>query len=124
MSFTNWSSLGHSVGRMRSVPRLLWAAPIIVTLGVGGVLAGDEVTVSQQDRHFRPDVVQVPRGGAIRILNDDKVTHHVYVDSPGMQFDSGEQPIGASVELRFNALGTFDVQCAIHPQMLLRVTVE
>jgi plastocyanin len=52
------------------------------------------------------------------------VTHHVYVDSPTMKFDSGEQPIGATVDLRFDEKGTFLVRCAIHPTMRLAVTVK
>jgi plastocyanin len=93
-------------------------------LAGSAVLAAGLVTVSQRDRQFAPDHVAIGRGSVVRILNDDNVTHHVFIDAPEMSFDSGEQPVGATVELHFDKPGAFDVQCAIHPAMLLRVAVE
>jgi plastocyanin len=60
----------------------------------------------------------------VRIVNDDKVTHHIYVDTPDMRFDSGEQPVGKNVDLVFDRTGAFPVQCAIHPTMHLEVVVD
>jgi plastocyanin len=100
---------------------LIAAAAVLGALAVG---ADDAVQVSQRDRRFNPDSVKVQRGAAIRILNDDKVTHHLFVESRELQFDSGEQPIGHAVELKFDKSGTFLVQCAIHPTMRLRVFVS
>lgn len=60
----------------------------------------------------------------MHIVNDDNVTHHVYVDAPGMQFDSGEQPVGKTVDVAFDRTGTFTVLCAIHPTMKLKVVVN
>jgi len=82
------------------------------------------VTVSQRDRHFNPDTLTIPIGGVVHIVNDDRVTHHVYVDSPTMKFDSGEQPVGTTVDLEFDHAGTYHVLCAIHPTMHLLVTVK
>jgi cytochrome c peroxidase len=95
----------------------------IVALG-SAALAADLVTVGQRDRQFRPAVLQIARGTTIRIVNDDKVTHHIYVDAPQMKFDSGEQPVGTTVELTFDHDGNFSVRCAIHPTMRLQVSVE
>ncbi len=88
------------------------------------VLAADVVTVSQRNRKFSPDHLQIARGTVVEIANDDKVTHHIFVDAPELKFDSGEQPIGKTVELHFDQRGTYDVYCAIHPTMHLAVTVE
>lgn len=96
----------------------------IVALAAGSVLAADAVSVSQRNRTFTPDSLQLERGTVVRIVNDDRVTHHIYVYSTGMNFDSGEQPIGQTVDLRFDRAGVFDVLCAIHPTMRLRVTVK
>ncbi|MGH7012673.1 MAG: cupredoxin domain-containing protein [Stellaceae bacterium] len=82
------------------------------------------IIVSQQNRHFRPDVLTISLGSVVHIVNDDRVTHHVYVDSPTMKFDSGEQPVGTTVDLEFDHPGTFHVLCAIHPTMHLLVTVK
>jgi plastocyanin len=88
------------------------------------VLAGGNITVSQKNRAFSPGQLTVTRGTVVHFVNDDDVTHHVYVDSPTMKFDSGEQPVGSTVDLRFDENGTFLVRCAIHPTMRLTVTVK
>jgi plastocyanin len=100
------------------------ALTIIVALGVSAVSAADVVMVSQRDRKFSPDRIEFSRGSTARIVNDDKVTHHIYVDSPNLSFDSGEQPIGTMVDVHFDKAGTYDVLCAIHPTMRLRVVVK
>jgi plastocyanin len=87
-------------------------------------LAADTVNVSQQNRKFAPEVLQIARGTTVHIVNDDKVTHHIYIDSPTMKFDSGEQPVGKSVDVVFDRDGSFTVRCAIHPTMHLAVTVQ
>jgi len=81
------------------------------------------VTVTQRNREYHPDTLTITRGTVLHIVNDDRFTHHVYVKSPTMNFDS-EDPVGTSVDVEFDHLGTFDVQCAIHPTMNLWVTVK
>ena len=93
-------------------------------LGAALVAAADMPVVGQAHRHFLPDQLTVARGTTVHFVNDDNVTHHVYVDAPGLQFDSGEEPIGKSVDLTFGTAGTYTVLCAIHPTMRLTVTVE
>ena len=82
------------------------------------------ITVSQRNRQFSPDTLTIPVGSIVHIVNDDRVTHHVYVDSPTMKFDSGEQPVGTTVDLEFDHAGTYRVLCAIHPTMHLLVTAK
>jgi len=91
---------------------------------MSAALASDAVTISQHNRKFSPGTVTIARGTTLHIVNDDRVTHHVYVESPSMNFDSGEQPVGTSVDLRFDHDGLFAVRCAIHPTMRLNVTVK
>lgn len=86
-------------------------------------LAADTATVSQRGRRFTPDTLRVTVGTPVQIENDDRVTHHVYIDQPEMKFDSGEQSVGNAVTLQFDHTGTFAVRCAIHPTMHLDVTV-
>ena len=88
------------------------------------LLAAEASVVRQSSRRFAPAAVNIPRGSTLHIENNDNVTHHVYVDSPEMSFDSGEQPVGATVDVPFKSPGLFSVRCAIHPTMRLQVTVE
>ena len=102
----------------------LVSLPFFGLAGAALVAAADAPTISQFNRQFSPGQIQIARGTSVHIVNDDNVTHHVYIDSPGMQFDSGEQPVGKTVDLTFDKAGTFTLLCAIHPTMRLKVTVE
>lgn len=102
----------------------LLSLPFFAAAGAGLVAAANPPTVSQFNRQFSPAQLQISRGTTIHIVNDDNVTHHVYIDSPSMQFDSGEQPVGKTVDVTFDHAGTFTVLCAIHPTMRLRVVVK
>ena len=96
----------------------------MLAAATSAAVAADVIVVSQRNRHFSPDHLTIAAGTVVRVMNDDRVTHHIYVDSPGLAFDSGEQPVGKSIELRFDRSGTFLVRCAIHPTMRLDVTVD
>ncbi len=102
----------------------LLSLPLFAVAGAAIVAAADMPTVSQHNRQFSPTQLQVARGTTVHIVNDDNVTHHVYIDAAGMQFDSGEQPVGKTVDVTFDKVGTFSVLCAIHPTMRLRVVVQ
>jgi plastocyanin len=104
------------------INRSLAAIAVLAVLSVS-CLAADTATVSQRGRRFTPDTLRVTQGTPVRIENDDRVTHHVYIDQPDMKFDSGEQSVGNAVTLQFDHTGTFAVRCAIHPTMHLDVTV-
>lgn len=100
------------------------AGLVVLTLFAASAALAATVNVSQKNRKFAPDELQIAAGTTVHIVNDDNVTHHIYVDSPTMKFDSGEQPVGTSVDLVFNTKGSFTVLCAIHPTMHLKVTVQ
>lgn len=85
---------------------------------------GPVTIVNQYNRQFRPDELTIARGTIVQFTNTDRFTHHIYVKSPILHFDSGEEPIGRSVYVEFDHLGTFHVRCAIHPTMDLLVTVK
>ena len=95
-----------------------------LALTVAVVGAATAPVISQRGRVFEPREISIPVGAVVRVDNDDDVLHHVYVESPNFSFDSGEQPPGKQVAIRFTERGTFDVQCEIHPKMRLRVRVD
>ena len=80
--------------------------------------------VVQRDKAFMPAAVRVKRGEALHIINDDTRPHNVRVFDPRLTFDSGLQEPGETARITFPESGTFDVFCAIHPSMKLKVKVE
>jgi cytochrome c peroxidase len=80
-------------------------------------------TISQHEKQFSPTHVAIKRGSRLWILNNDTRTHNVRVFDPKLDFDSGAQEPGETVEIAFPATGSFLVFCGIHPKMELHVDV-
>jgi cytochrome c peroxidase len=80
-------------------------------------------TISQHEKQFSPTHVAIKRGSRLWILNNDTRTHNVRVFDPKLDFDSGAQEPGETVEIAFPASGSFLVFCGIHPKMELHVDV-
>ena len=81
-------------------------------------------TVSQDDKNFHPAHIALPRGRRLWIVNNDTRTHNVRVFDPALDFDSGAQEPGETVEITFSSPGSFLVFCGIHPKMELYVDVS
>jgi cytochrome c peroxidase len=80
-------------------------------------------TISQHEKQFSPTHVGVKAGSHLWILNNDSRTHNVRVFDPKLEFDSGAQEPGETVEIAFPKTGSFLVFCGIHPKMELYVDV-
>jgi plastocyanin len=91
-----------------------------VTIIVGAALKGDQA--------FQPNPVVVKGNGTITWMNKDNVVHTITsgqgFSSPdrGKEFDSGM--LGGMYSHKFNATGTYDYFCQIHPSMKGTVMVR
>jgi cytochrome c peroxidase len=81
-------------------------------------------SISQLDRHFTPAHVRIGRGERLWFLNNDTRTHNIRVFDDKLDFDSGAQEPGETVEIAFPKSGTYLVFCGIHPKMELTVDVR
>jgi len=114
----------------RAKPTEATASPYIVTpvapLATAVPAPGDAGSVqviSQKGRAFQPATATVHLHRWITIKNDDDTVHHAYCSSPDFKYNSGPQDIGSVHNITFHNLGTFEIRCAIHPDMKLVVTV-
>jgi plastocyanin len=87
-----------------------------------------EVEVSQKSKTFtlQKSAVQTMRinvGDTVAFRNDDPFFHNVYSASKVKEFDLGSYPQGQSRKVMFEKEGTVEVECAIHPDMKLRIDV-
>jgi cytochrome c peroxidase len=80
-------------------------------------------TVSQDEKAFHPTHIALARGQRLWIVNNDSRTHNVRIFDPALDFDSGAQEPGETVEIGFPTAGSFLVFCGIHPKMELYVDV-
>ena len=84
---------------------------------------GGGAEVSMEDIKFIPGDVAVKPGDTVTWVNDDSVGH----DVTGDDFSSGDpggMQNGDTFEHTFDAAGTFDYVCTVHPGMKGSVKVE
>jgi plastocyanin len=84
----------------------------------------DAVTVFQEGKKFSESEVTVKVGETVTYTNKDAVTHNVFSNTPDMSFDLKTQKPGESTTITFDHAGLATVRCAIHPQMVMKVTVQ
>ena len=87
------------------------------------VAATHATSVSQHDKMFTPTRVRVRLTDKLWVLNNDTRTHNIRVFDPKLDFDSGAQEPGETVEMTFPKTGSYLVFCGIHPKMELTVEV-
>jgi plastocyanin len=98
--------------------RLAW---LVVLLSSVTALAG-EVLVTQKDKAFSATELTVKTTDSVVFRNDDSVAHNVF--SKDAAFNLKIQPPGDKKAVTFDKPGTYQVRCAIHPKMMLTVTVK
>ena len=88
-----------------------------------------EFTVTQHEKTFQMNGAKVAsltikKGDSIKFLNEDPWFHNVFSLSDLKTFDLGSYPKGQSKTVTFDKSGEAEIECAIHPQMLLKLEVK
>jgi len=95
----------------------------IAMLVTAGIAYAEGATVYQEDKKFSDPEVTIKAGQSVIFANKDPITHNVYSKTPGMSFDLKTQKPGETSEVKFDHVGESEVQCAIHPQMKMKIKV-
>jgi plastocyanin len=106
-----------------SVSRAIIVA-ISALIAAAGIAWAADFTVVQRNQEFSVRDLEVRVGDRVTFINGDNVTHNVYSETKGMEFEIELQPPGRSDVVRFARPGTVEVRCAIHSAMRLRVDVK
>lgn len=80
--------------------------------------------VSQKNKTFSASTLEVKTGDRVSFLNADPFFHNVFSLSDAKTFDLGSYPSGQARHVTFNQPGTVEVECAIHPEMKMTITVK
>lgn len=92
-------------------------------------IASEQFTIHQINKSFERngDVVrsiEIKKGDTIHFKNKDTVIHNIVSFSKPKEFNTGPYGKGKKESVTFDKVGTIDVECAIHPRMMLKVVVE
>jgi plastocyanin len=100
----------------------LLAAALILGFSAGVIAA--EHTVGQKNKQFTEEALTIKVGDTVNFRNDDPFFHNIFSLSELATFDLGSYQKGESRSYTFEKAGKIDVECAIHPNMHMLITVE
>ena len=107
---------------------ILRICAITAALCFSGTSLAEVYVVDQQNKSFvkggtKIEKLQIKSGDTIRFKNEDPFFHNIFSLSDLKTFDLGSFPKGEFKEVIFNKPGVVEVECAIHPEMYMEVTV-
>lgn len=73
--------------------------------------------MTTRSKAFLPHVMAVPAGSTVTFPNEDPIAHNLFSLAPGNTFDLGLYRRGAGKAHKFEAPGTVNVYCNVHPNM-------
>lgn len=97
---------------------------------LGSAIAhAQEYTIGQKNKLFMLDgkvidTITIKQGDTVNFMNDDPWFHNIYSLSNTKTFDLGSYPQGESRAVTFDKKGVMEIECAIHPDMHLKVIVK
>jgi len=94
---------------------------LLATLLASLSLLAKEVIVDQKNKTFMPETLNVKVGDTITFKNSDPFAHNAYTDDEDNEFDIGMQASGTKKSVKVKKEGEFNIECAIHPNMLIKV---
>ena len=84
----------------------------------------EEHEVGQKDKAFTIEELNIKVGDTVNFKNQDSFFHNIFSLSDTATFDLGSYPKGESKGFKFDQAGVIDVECAIHPDMIMKINVE
>jgi plastocyanin len=103
--------------------------PVIRTLLTAVIVAwsmpahADTLTVGQAKKAFTVGVLKAKVGDVVTFRNDDEFAHNVFSLSDAQSFDLGSYKKGEVRTVKLTVPGTIEVECAIHPEMKMKIEV-
>ena len=82
-----------------------------------------EVTLTQKNQRFDPELLIVPVGSTVSFPNADPIFHNVFSLSKAAQFDLGFYPAGHTRTVKLDKAGIVQVYCHLHPNMTAAIVV-
>lgn len=83
-----------------------------------------EFKITMKDKKFSQPALTVKVGDLVTFYNQDSFSHGIFSKSETKTFDLGAYPKGQGKPVAFDKPGTVNVECAIHPDMKLVITVK
>lgn len=90
---------------------------------VSSIVSAEMFEVGQLDKKFTVNKLVIKKGDTVRFINNDPFFHNVFSLSDIKLFDLGSFPKDEYRDVVFDTAGSADVECALHPNMILNIEV-
>jgi len=96
---------------------------------VPAMVSAEDLTLTQSNKSFKlnnskVETLSINAGDTIHFKNEDPFFHNIFSLSDLKTFDLGSYPAGESKSVTFDEPGEAEVECAIHPEMLIVIEVK
>ena len=113
----------------RFVTAIIVTITLLVAVSGSAMALAKDITVNQQNKTFlidnaKVEAITINQGDTIHFMNNDPWFHNIFSLSDLKTFDLGSYPQGESRPVTFDKKGVVEIECAIHPNMHLEVTVK
>jgi plastocyanin len=81
-------------------------------------------SITVKNKQFSQKTLKMKVGDTVNFKNGDPFAHNIFSLSDTKTFDLGTYPQGQSKSVTMDKPGTVTVECAIHPDMKMTITVE
>ena len=105
------------------IPFIRAALAAVVLAWVVPAHASDHA-VGQARKAFTVGVLKAKVGDTVTFRNDDEFAHNVFSLSDSQSFDLGSYKKGEVRSVKLTAPGVIEVECAIHPEMKMKIEVQ
>jgi plastocyanin len=99
-------------------------AACLVVCGAVTSASAEEHQIHMVGSAYIPQTIVARVGDTLLFVNDDAVTHNVFVPTRAFATDLGSQQPGKPARLPLTKPGTFEVECVFHQDMITRVAVK
>lgn len=111
------------------IRKMIKLCAVCLTLGFSATGFAQVHVIDQSDKSFvfngaKIEKMEVSVGDTINFKNEDPFFHNIFSLSDLKTFDLGSFPKGEFKPVVFDKAGVVEIECAIHPQMYLEVTVK
>ncbi len=97
---------------------------LLASLAISASVNAQNHVIDQSGKTFIPSKITVRVGDTITFKNSDPFAHNAYTDEENNEFDVGMQAPSKETVITIKSADSFNVECAIHPNMLLEVIVK
>jgi plastocyanin len=106
----------------RFLKALALTLPCAALVSMGGAWAAEHV-VTQKNKSFSMKKLKVKVGDSVKFVNEDSFAHNIFSLSDAKTVDTGPFGTGMTKTVTFDKAGKVEIECSVHPDMLLEVEV-